>query len=194
MALTLTTKLDAVNTIIACVGESPVNSLDADLNSDAALALNTLNEVLREVQSRGWHFNTENRTLVRDGSGRIPLASNIVRVDTDHSDQPDLDIAIRGGFAYDRGKATDQFTADIKDASLVLLLEFEDLPEPARRYVMIRAGRMFSDRMVGSEKHNAYNSRDEMMAWADMRAYENDTADHTIFGHYDVARTLDRIR
>ena len=38
MALTLTTKLEAINTIIACVGESPVNSLDASLSADAAVA------------------------------------------------------------------------------------------------------------------------------------------------------------
>lgn len=194
MALTLTTKLEAINTIIACVGESPVNSLDASLSADAAVALNTLNEVLREVQSRGWHFNTELKTLVRNSEGSIPLASNVVRIDTDVSDHPDLDISIRGGFAYNRGKSTDMFDSDIKDAQVVLLLDFEEIPESARRYVMIRAGRIFADRMVGSEKHNAYNMRDEMMAWADMRAYETDTADYTIFDHYDVARTLDRIR
>ena len=194
MALTLTTKLEAVNTIIACVGESPVNSLDASLSSDAAVALNTLNEVLREVQSRGWHFNTEKRTLVRDSDGRIPLAPNIVRIDTDVSDHPEIDIAIRGGFAFDRGASTGTFTTDIRDVQVVLLLDFEEIPEPARRYVMIRAGRLFADRMVGSEKHNAYNMRDEMMAWADMRAYETDTADFTVFDHYDTYRTLDRIR
>lgn len=194
MPMTLTTKLEAVNTIIACVGESPVNSLDSQLSADAAVALNTLNEVLREVQSRGWHFNTERRTLVRDQTDRIPLAANMVRVDTDSSDQPDLDVAVRGPFLYDRGNARSTFAADIKDADVVLLLDFEELPEPARRYCMIRAGRMFADRMVGSEKHNAYNLRDEMMAWADLRSYDDDTADHSIFDHYDVARTLDRTR
>jgi hypothetical protein len=194
MPLPVTTKLAAVNTIIACVGESPVNSLDASLSADAAIALNTLDEVLREVQSRGWHFNTEKRDLARDAEGRILLPSNVCRIDTDFSDQPELDVVLRGTRVYDRGKATDVFFKDIKGVDVVVLLDFEEIPEPARRYVTIRAGRIFADRMVGSEKNHSFSMRDEMMAWADLRAYENDTADHSVFGHYDVARTLDRTR
>lgn len=191
--MTKTTRLEAINTIIACIGESPVSSLD-QLSADAAIALNVLNEVLREVQSRGWHFNTVTRTLVRDQSGRIPLADNCVRVDTDWSDQPDLDIGIRGDFAYDLGNDTEFFRRDVKDARLVLLFDFEELPEVARRYCMIRAGRIFGDRMVASEKVNAFTRMDEQMAWVDLREYESDTADRTIFDHPDVGMTLHRTR
>lgn len=189
-----TTVLDAVNTIIACVGETPLNTLDGSLTQDAAIALNTLNEVLREVQSRGWHFNTFSRTLARDSDGRIPIADNVARIDTDMSDHPSLDITIKGGFAYDRGEDTDRFDADIEKATVTVMLEFDEIPEAAKRYVMIRAGRMFADRMVGSEKHNAFNRSDEMYAWADLRHYETETGDYSIFGHYDTYRTLDRIR
>lgn len=191
--MTKTTTLEAVNVIIACIGESPVNSLD-QLSADAAIALNVLNETCREVQSRGWHFNTVKRTLVRDQSGRIPLAENCVRVDTDWSDQPDLDVGVRGDFLHDLGEDTEFFRRDVKDARLIVLLDFEEMPESARRYCMIRAGRIFADRMVASEKINAFTRMDEQMAWVDLREYESDVADRTIFDHPDVGRTLHRTR
>ena len=58
MALSGTTELEAVNTLLHTIGEAPVNSLTGTLPIDATLANNTLSEVSREVQSAGWHWNT----------------------------------------------------------------------------------------------------------------------------------------
>ena len=58
MAMTTTTKLMAVNTILSTVGEAPVNNLTA-VTADVRIAESVLDEVSREVQSAGWHFNTE---------------------------------------------------------------------------------------------------------------------------------------
>ena len=74
----------------------------------------------------------------------------------------------------------------------VTLLDFEDLPEPARRYITIRSARIFQDRMVGSQKHNAFTLRDEMGAMAVLREFEGDTADHNIFNNYDTAIIVNR--
>ena len=53
-----TTELEAVNTMLAVLGEAPVNSITGTLPLDASLAKTTLSEINREVQSAGWHFNT----------------------------------------------------------------------------------------------------------------------------------------
>ena len=58
MALSGTTQLEAVNTLLHTIGEAPVNSLTGTLPIDATLALNTINEISREVQAAGWHFNS----------------------------------------------------------------------------------------------------------------------------------------
>ena len=71
-------------------------------------------------------------------------------------------------------------------------LEFEEIPEAARRYLMIRAARIFQDRMVGSANHHAYNMIDEVRALADLKDHEGDTADHSIFQSSDVFRVINR--
>jgi hypothetical protein len=46
-----TTELEAVNTILSTIGESPVSSLGDQMTVDAVLAQNILHEVSREVQT-----------------------------------------------------------------------------------------------------------------------------------------------
>ena len=41
-----TTELEAVNSMLATIGEAPVNSITGTLPLDASLAKNTLNEIL----------------------------------------------------------------------------------------------------------------------------------------------------
>lgn len=53
------TELEAVNQILATVGESPINSLENSGVSVAALAQTFLHDVSREVQSMGLHCNSE---------------------------------------------------------------------------------------------------------------------------------------
>lgn len=50
--------LDSINIILANLGESPVDSLSASSNPpQVELALNTIKEVNKDVQSKGWWFN-----------------------------------------------------------------------------------------------------------------------------------------
>ena len=73
---TRTSELEAVNTILSTVGEAPLSSLTGSLPVDGTMARNVLNEINREVQSQGWHFNTHYKaTLSKDASNKIPLAS-----------------------------------------------------------------------------------------------------------------------
>uniref|UniRef100_UPI0040473467 hypothetical protein n=1 Tax=Shewanella sp. TaxID=50422 RepID=UPI0040473467 len=53
-----TSKLDAVNTMLSSIGEAPVSSLSSGL-IEAEIAETILDTIDREVQSMGWHFNTE---------------------------------------------------------------------------------------------------------------------------------------
>jgi hypothetical protein len=58
--LSTTTKLDAVNTILIGIGEAPVNTLGSGLQ-EAEIAEVVLDNINREVQSKGWTFNTDLR-------------------------------------------------------------------------------------------------------------------------------------
>ena len=53
-----TQELQAINEILASVGQAPVTTFD-QTNPDVAIAYNTLKQVSREVQAEGWTFNQE---------------------------------------------------------------------------------------------------------------------------------------
>jgi len=193
MALASTTKLNAINTILSAVGEAPVNSLTGSLTADVRLAESILDETSREVQSVGWHFNTEKDVpLAPNSEDQVVLGTNIVRVDLEDSNvDSNYDIVIRGTKLYNRKKLTYTITAT-KKYTVVYLLDFTDMPENARRYIMIRAARIYQDRLIGSEKHSMFTRGDEQQALIALREYEMESADYSIFDNFDVARVIDR--
>ena len=188
--LAKTTKLQAINTMLSAIGEPPINTLSSQ-RADSMLAEQILDEVSREVQSYGWHFNIEyGVVLTPDTNGYINISENVARIDTEPN-KYDLDIVLRGNRLFDRVNNTYIFTQEI-EVTRIVMLEFEEIPEPARRYTMIRAARIFGDRMIGSEKHHMFTGQDEMMALAKMREYEVDTADYSIFDEYSTLSAIAR--
>jgi hypothetical protein len=184
----LLTELEAVNVMLSVIGEAPVNTLEGAATVDVIQAKAILQQVSREVQSVGWHFNTEkDYPLLPDVNGNIVLASNMVLVDADT--EPDIDVAQRGNKLYDRKGHTFKFASSIK-AEVIYLLAFEDLPQVARQFIVVRAARIFQDRMVGSDTLHGFTEADEKKAWADLKELEGDTGDYTIFDSWDVSRTL----
>jgi hypothetical protein len=190
MALSKTSRLQAVNTMLSTIGEAPVNTLTGTVAVDVATAERVLDETSLEVQSMGWHFNTVPKvTLSPDSTTKlITVATNVVRIDLESSST--YDLVLRGDTLFDRKNNTNLFDDDIKNVTLVTALDFTELPQLARQYITIRAARVFQDRVVGSEKHHAFTLRDEMMALSKLKEYESDTADYSIFSNFTVARAL----
>ena len=193
MALTLTTKLEAINTMLSNVGEAPVNSLTGSLTADVRLAQNILDEVSREVQSIGWHFNTEKDVpLAPNSENQVELSGGVARVDLEGDNiDSSYDVVVRGSKLYNRKNRTYTFTAT-KKYTVTYMLDWEQLPESARRYIMIRSARIYQDRLVGSETLSAFSRSDEQSALFSFREYEMETADYSVFDNWDVARIIDR--
>jgi len=189
-----TTKLEAVNLVLACMGESPVNTLSAGSGKplQAVLAETELDRTSREIQSQGWHYNTEKKyTLTRDNNDRITLASNILQVDTEVNKYSDVDVVQRGTTLYDAKNHTDTFTKDI-EAEVVFYLEWTQLPEPFRNWISMRAGRKMAARYLGDGDAEVFTMRDEMEAKRLAKASEAKTSDRTIFDNVDFQTTLRR--
>ena len=202
MAITKDTELKkAINTMLTSIGEQPIQNVN-DLAglSDASIAKDILANVSRAIQSRGWIFNTDLDVILKPASsgnnkGQIILAENVLRVDTvNRLRDPDNDIVERGRKLYDRQTNTNIFAqgTEIK-VNLIKELPFEDLPEPAKRYITIRSARIFHDRVVGAGELHKFYQEDEMQAWSTLIEYEGDTADYNIFDNYDVYRVVDRL-
>ena len=148
---TRTTHLEAVNTMLSTIGEAPVNSLTGTLPVDVKIAQTTLTEVNKEVQSEGWSFNTETDvTLTRDGSDHINLPANVLRADANIHQHPTIDPIQRALKLYDRQNNKYEFDEDLI-CTVVYFRTFEEIPEQARRYMTIKAARIFVDRLVGDE-------------------------------------------
>src|SRR5688572_15100368 len=76
------TELDAVNQMLMSIGQSPVNTLAVAGIKTVNIARLHLHNVSREVQTRGWNFNTdENYELAKDANGKIAMPSNVLSVD-----------------------------------------------------------------------------------------------------------------
>jgi hypothetical protein len=191
--MALTTKLEAVNTMLGVIGESPVNTISgSSLPVSVVMALNVLDEVSREVQSEGWHFNTEfEYPLVRNSSNQFSLPTNTLKIDTPIDKYTDIDVVQRGTSLYDRKNHTDVFNEDL-EVTITFELTFEDLPQQFRTYINIKAARKFANRFLGSPEIESFTLRDEINAKATAVDSDSENADRTIFDNYDVLRVIDR--
>lgn len=167
-----TTELDAVNVMLSDVGATPVNTLDGPMAPDVLNARNTLQRISKTVQGEGWAFNTEeNYPLNRneDSEIHLPLNTHWVQVQRPRG----VDAVRRGQRLYDRRNHTYTFEADLK-AHIVFVLPFEELPEPHREYIYVRASRVFVTGVRGptADTRGRFNEVDEARARADMMRSE----------------------
>ena len=181
--ITRTTELEAVNTILSTIGEAPLSTLTGSLPVDGTTAKNILNEISREVQSAGWHFNSHYKVdLTRDADNKVPVGTDVLRVELNNKyDKSSYDVVQRGSYLYNLAKNSETFDQDFTDNTLVYILDFSKLPEQARRYITIRSARVFHDRTLGANTIHKFSSEDEARSLAVMRQAEAHTGDHTIF-------------
>ena len=194
---TRTSELEAVNTILSTIGESPLNSLSGSLPVDGTIAKNVLSEVSREVQSQGWHFNTHYKvTLSRDTNNKIPLATNIVRVEIDPRkySKVSYDIVQRNNELYNLAKNEETFDTNFTDVTVVYLLPFDEIPEQAKRYITIRSARIFHDRTLGANTIHKFSQEDEAKSLSILKQAESHTGDYSIFDTPEQAYTIIRGR
>ena len=180
---TRTTELEAVNTILSTIGEAPLSTLTGSLPVDGTTAKNILNEISREVQSAGWHFNTQYKVdLTRDTNNKVPVGTDVVRVQlNDKYDKSSYDVVQRGTYLFNLAKTSETFDQDFTDNTLIYLLDFDKIPEQARRYITIRSARVFHDRTLGANTLHKFSSEDEARSLSVMKQAEMQTGDNTIF-------------
>ena len=188
MPVIASTELDAINTMLTTIGESPVNSISAS-TADTRIAQLILQEVDRATQIKGWNWNTEKEVILTPNvsTKEITLGNNVVRISIDKRTYTSIDVVQRGTRLYDKKNKTFQFDSDIK-AEIVYLLPFTDLPEQARYYIVVRSARLFQQRMIGDSTGSAFSAEEETTALMALQDSEDETANHNIFNQYDVAK------
>jgi len=160
------TELEAVNIMLSAIGQVPVAAISSSPLSDSAIALAVLQEYTFELQSRGYDFNTtENVEMTPDGSGFVTFDDTYIKVKAYFSYQRFL-LRQSNFRLYDLINKTDVFTTN-PHVTYVVKVPFTELPVTLQRYVLIRAARVFANRVVGSQEQNNYNAEDEARARAE---------------------------
>ncbi len=177
----MTSKLDAVNVMLSSIGIAPVTELDTN-NPELDIAVRTLDQVVYEICSEGWNFNTENGyTLTPDLLGYIEIPSDVISMSSYrlHTLPDTLDLVERQGKLYDKRSHSFVFNGPVS-LSLVWSVPYEELPGPFRSYATQRAARVFAGRSQGSEAMVQFNGADELLLRNSCLEYECNTARTTM--------------
>lgn len=191
-----TTELEAVNRLLGSIGQTPVNTLEFSGIPDVTDAVSYLREALKDVEAVGWSWNTDRSyTLNPDPSGYIAIPTGALEVDPE---DPSASVVIRRNPAtgqlslYDYEEQSFKFD-DSVDATIVWAFPFEDIPQAARTYVTILAGRRFQAQNVTSNVLSRFQEEDEMRAFMALQRIERRTRDANAFrSNREGARMLRR--
>jgi hypothetical protein len=154
----MTTKLEAINIMLSCIGHNSINSLESTKSSFITSAENILDAETKRLQLQSYDFNTEdNYPLNPDVDGIIKIPDSVVSV---AYPQEYLNrYTIRDGKLYDKHDHTFKIKHPIR-ASVTFALEFEELPEVVRYYIAILSAYKFTKREFGSQAVCVYTQED----------------------------------
>jgi hypothetical protein len=172
MELSCTTELEALNSLLGAVGETPVSTLEDLGFTDASVALAILRTTSRETQSKGWYFNRDYTyyfTPAADGS--VVLPPNVLSIRPSTVDgrrivpRGDLSVTQPAIKLWNSTDGTFTYAADAgPTVEVVWMFDFELLPETARRYITVRAATLFQAQYQGNEQANGFSKDDERFA------------------------------
>jgi len=180
----VTTKLEAINQMLASIGQAPVVSLDT-ANPEISLASSILDTSTRQVLGEGWHFNTEVKfPFVTDNDGFITVPDSILQIsDNKFANSQKYQTVLREGKLYDKINHTFEFPVGATiSCDVVWFIQFEELPQVFKDYITQRACRMFAGSVIGSEAMYKFNSQDEALLRANCLAYDTSTSEVNVFG------------
>lgn len=195
----VSTELDAVNSILMSVGETPVNTLTVQ-SPEVAIAQKTLRQVCREIQAEGWSYNTENEYPIdTDSNNQVVVPNNVLQMDLSiYHHGKDYDVVRRSDNGiqkvYDKKGHTFTFeNCEKLYFDMIWMIDFEDLPQVFKDYITTRASRIASNRMVNSQPSARLLEADEAALRAAAVEYENRQGDHNIFNDYQYQQDANTV-
>lgn len=161
-------ELEAINDMLAAIGESPVTTLDDEGSADVANARRILNRINRQIQAKGWTFNIDTAAILTPDAdtGMIPFRPAYLSILGGQ-------YINRGGFVYDKSTGEDTFNGSLT-VTLITLQDYDEMPECFRQWIVVKASRQFNARFFGAEDVEAALSQEEMEARMTCNEYEMD--------------------
>lgn len=170
-------ELDAVNEMLAAIGEDPASSLDF-LPPSGNTALHLLRETSRSVQSEGYWFNTERDYPLTPGEDRrIAVPSNVIDLDG-----VEPGVIQRGSYLYDTNARSYQFSAPMF-CDVTIFLPWNELPTAAKWAITASATERFCEAFPGTPGVTEARDRNIRRAFAALRRAEAINGDHNILSN-----------
>lgn len=190
------TELEAVNSMLAATGQAPVNSFSGTI-SDQNIARGHLANVVREVCSHGFSFNTdENYVLTPDVDGVITIPAGAMSVNPMDPRQnlvQRLHPTHEQMCLWDKANLTWTISEPVK-VRIRWSYTYDALPELARVYATVKAGRLFLADFVGDAQRERFAQEDEQRAWINLRRDQTAISDINVFDNPRIGRKLIRGR
>ena len=156
MTIAATTQLEAINIMLSTIGEASTTILTGTLPFEVSAADLTLDEVIKSVQQESFTYNTNHSELVAASSS---LDTDILNI---YGAADGKVYTIQGTTLWSMD--TNAAATGSIIASVVRALDFTLMPEVARHYIIVRAARLYADRLVGSKVIKEFTERDELEA------------------------------
>lgn len=176
------------------MGESPVNSLEGAQSADVTTAIQTIDEIDRTVQAKGWAWNREySFPITPDGDGIIHLPANVLRVDTAYGSDSSFKYertSQRGLKLYNGKDHTFVFSEGLL-LDMILLQEWDDLPEPARGHIAIAAARQMQGRLPSDSTVDRITEQQVLSTLATLEQAQDEVDDtNQISGNATVVNAI----
>jgi|TARA_B100000035_G_scaffold13367_1_gene10998 hypothetical protein len=159
--------------------------VEAQTNPDVAIALDTLREVSREVQSEGWSFNKEYKfPIAPDANNEVIIANNILQIDLNktYTQNMDRDSINREGKLYDKIAHSFIWTDETLYVDVTWYFDWQSIPTPIQAYIVARASTIVSSRIIGDVNQYQLLAQKEAVAKSTALAYECNQGDYSFFG------------
>lgn len=178
----MTTKLEAINTMLSCIGHNSINTLEGQKSAFITTAENILNSETKRLQLQSYDFNTEEcYPLKPDVDGYIRIPENVVSIayPQDYLNR----YTERKGKLYDKFDHTFIIKHPI-NVGIVFALDFEELPEVVRYYITILSAYKFTKRELGSQAVCVYTLEDVNEAKQAFLESELDLGNYSLISEY----------
>lgn len=140
----LITELEVVNSVLSAAGDSPVQTLDSRYQP-VFIIKEIIKNISRDMQTKKYWFNTERDVTLTPNTqtNKIILPFNILTFEPE-----DIRYVARGLTVYDKEARTTNITKDIV-ATYTVMLDFEELPQQARKYIQAHARVRYNNEYFG---------------------------------------------
>lgn len=191
------TELEAINRMLAGIGQAPVNTVD-QANPDVAICSRTLKQVSQEVQSEGWTFNRVNNYMEQPSEQLLIIRSGATNGDNDYIMQMDLShdsLFSRDKQVIAKSRGTNVCLYNVTDSTFYWgtnpvevdkVYYFADIgviPPAAQNYIVSKATAAVSFQTVGDPNQYQILRSQEDYTRTQLLEYETSQGDYTFFGH-----------